>query len=103
VVDVRADGEPELHRHAGGFFIEHRQHARQRDIHRARLGVRFGAVFRGRAGKRLALREELGVDLEADDRFPFHNQLRNSVYQWCIGRTLHNYYLNEGHRVTIPT
>jgi hypothetical protein len=66
----RVDRQAELAGHAHDFLVEHRQHARVAEIDQASLGVRLGAVGRGRAGEDLAFRRKLGMYLQPDDDFP---------------------------------
>src|SRR5205823_3236201 len=57
-IDRRADGKPEPDCVLDGGAIEHRQHARQRDVHGGGLGVGRGAE-RGSGGREdLAARAE---------------------------------------------
>ena len=71
--DLGIDGQPEFHRHAHGFAVEHRQHARIGEIDEIRLRIGPLAVGRGGSREDLRLRRELRVDLEADDGFPAHH------------------------------
>ena len=68
--DLGADGQAELDRHAYRGLVQHRQHPRQPQVNRAGQAVRRCAEPVGRGGEDLALRGELDVDLQADDRFP---------------------------------
>ena len=65
-------GQAELGRHAHRFFIQHRQHTGQPQVHRAGLGIGLGAIRRGGTGEDFALGGELRVNLQPDDSFPFH-------------------------------
>jgi hypothetical protein len=72
-------------------LVEHRQHAGQRDVDLAGLGVRLGAEGRARAGEDLRFRGELGVDFKSDDGFPVACQYPPGVrkcqsvasWYWC--------------------
>jgi len=67
-----ADRKPEPDRALDRTFVGDRQHARQRDIHGARLGIRR-RTERGRCtGEHLRRCRELRVRLQADDDFPVH-------------------------------
>ena len=71
MIDFGFDGNAEADRHADRFAVQHRQHARQAEIDRAGLGVRFGAKRGRRTGEYFTFGRELRVNLEPDDAFPF--------------------------------
>jgi hypothetical protein len=68
--DVGADRQAEADRALDRAAVEHRQHAGQGDVHRARLAVGLGAEGGAGAGEDLAGGVELGVDFQPDDDFP---------------------------------
>ena len=67
--DSRANRQTELNGPFHRTLVHHRQRARQRQIHRAGLGIGLGSK-RGRcATEDFAVGRELGVSFEADDDF----------------------------------
>ena len=79
--DLRIDGQTEADRLAEHGSIRYRQRARQRDIDRAGLRIRFGAVMRRGAREQLARGIELGVDFQADDGLPIAHAPGSCVCQ----------------------
>ena len=71
-VDGRTERQPQLDRAFDRAAIQYRQHARQRDVHCARLCVRCRTIGDAAAGKYFRVRRELGMDLQADNNFPLH-------------------------------
>ena len=73
--DARVDRQPELHRHAHRLGVEHRQHARIGQVDQVGLSVGRRAVGGRRAREDLRARRKLGMDLQPDDGFPFHQAI----------------------------
>src|SRR6185312_715572 len=67
LVDVAAEGERRADRAVDGRVIEHRQCPGQAEAHRTQVRVGSGAERRAAAAEDLRLRQQLRVDLEADD------------------------------------
>ena len=76
--NLPAHGHAEQHRHAHRLGVQRRQHARQRQIHLARLRVRGCAERRGGAGEQFGARAQLHMHFQADHAFPAHGVLRLS-------------------------
>ena len=72
LVDRSADRQSEADGALDRALVQYRQHARQRDVDRRRLGVRCRAE-RGRgSGENLRRGRELRVRFQPDDGFPLH-------------------------------
>ena len=67
---LRSDRQAELHRHAHGGLVQHRQHARIPQVHEIRLRIRRRAIGGRRGGEDLRFGRQLGVDFQPDDGFP---------------------------------
>ena len=82
-------------RHSDGiindFFVQHRQHAGHAETDRAGVGVRLCSKGSGTGTKDLALGLELGVYLQPDDGFKFHNNcpMLYAFGRWCRGSFLY--------------
>ncbi len=71
--DGGADRDAEADRTLDRTSIQHRQRARQSQIDRARLRIRFGAERGRRARENLALGGQLRMRFDADNDFPRHD------------------------------
>jgi hypothetical protein len=71
-VDAALRGEAHPQCELDDFLVEHGQHPGHPRADGAGMAVRGGAEFRRAAAEDLRVREELGMDFQADDRFVFH-------------------------------
>src|SRR5204863_10105114 len=74
LVDGAIEGERGAHGHFDSALVEDRKSAGEPEAHGADVGVRRIAEARGAATEDFCFREELDVDLEADDGLIFRHK-----------------------------
>src|SRR5258708_17513038 len=85
---LSADSKPEADGALDRAFVCNRQHARERDVHCARLSVGWRAERGRSAREHLRRGGELRVSLQSDDDFPIHcripagSRLSHPVTRW---------------------
>ena len=74
--DVAVGGQASQHDRLDGGLVRHRQRTGQAQAYRAGMGVGLGAEFQLAAAEHLGFEGgELGMDLQADNRFPIFEYL----------------------------
>ena len=81
--DVCLHRQAEFHRHQQRRLVRDRQDARQAQVNGAGLGVGRRAEAVGGAGKELACRRQLHMQLQADDGLPLPAHRQPSGARWC--------------------
>src|ERR1700727_2185321 len=69
-VDFTVQAKAGAHRLADAFLVDDRQHARHRRIDQRDMAVRLAAELGRGAGEQLRVRDDLGMDFQADHHFP---------------------------------
>ena len=81
--DFGVDRETEAQRHVQGVAVEDREGAGQTQIERAGLRIGRSSECRRAAREDLRCGRELGMNFQADHRFPRHQSVPPGRASWC--------------------
>jgi hypothetical protein len=81
-------GQSRLNGESDRFLVQYRQHPGHTRAHRAGIGIRGIAESGGAGTENFGLGFELGVDLQADNRFELHKRVSLLIFFLIIDTNL---------------